>query len=170
MADNTRLPAGAQDGDTYAADEISSVKYQRVKIVLGADGVNDGDVSSANKMPVSGPLTDTELRATALPVDASGAIVPTQKVRASTPSQSSVGNSTSSVTLLSANASRLGATIYNDDSSASLKVKLGTTASSTSFTVLLAPGGYYEVPFGYTGRIDAIASVASGNARITELT
>lgn len=40
-------------GDTVAADEISSVKYQRIKVVVGADGVNDGDVSSANPLPVN---------------------------------------------------------------------------------------------------------------------
>jgi hypothetical protein len=53
MSDNTILPLGTEDGDTYASDDISSVKYQRVKITLGADGVNDGDVSSTNKMPVT---------------------------------------------------------------------------------------------------------------------
>jgi hypothetical protein len=52
MADNTRLPQGSQDGDTYASDDIAGVKTQRVKITLGADGVNDGDVASGNPMPV----------------------------------------------------------------------------------------------------------------------
>lgn len=56
MPDNTILNPGA-GGDTFAADEISSVKYPRSKIVLGADGVNDGDVSSANPMPVAGEVT-----------------------------------------------------------------------------------------------------------------
>jgi hypothetical protein len=93
--------------------------------------------------------------------------------RAGTPSQSSVANSTSSVSLLASNANRLGATIFNDDTAstgATLKVKLGATASSTSFTVEIAPRGYYEVPYGYTGAIDGIASAATGNARITEFT
>lgn len=53
MSDNTRLPLGTEDGDVYASDDISGVKYQRVKLTLGADGVNDGDVSSSNKLPVS---------------------------------------------------------------------------------------------------------------------
>lgn len=52
MADNTILPLGAQDGDTYAADDISSVKYQRVKLVHGVDGTNDGDVARTNALPV----------------------------------------------------------------------------------------------------------------------
>lgn len=53
MADNTVLPAGTADGDTYASDDISGVKYQRVKLVLGADGVNGGDVASSNPLPIS---------------------------------------------------------------------------------------------------------------------
>lgn len=81
-----------------------------------------------------------------------------------------VANAVASTQLLAANAERIGATIYNDDAGATLKVKLGTTASATSFTVPLGPGDYYEVPYGYTGRIDGIASAATGTARITEMT
>lgn len=51
MADNTTLNTGS-GGDTVAADDISGVKYQRVKLIHGADGVNAGDVSSANGLPV----------------------------------------------------------------------------------------------------------------------
>lgn len=93
--------------------------------------------------------------------------------KAATPTQTSVPNATSSTSLLASNTSRLGATIFNDDTAstgATLKVKLGATASSTSYTVAIAPQGYYEVPYGYTGAIDGIASAATGNARITELT
>lgn len=52
MADNTTLNSGT-GGDTVASDDISGVKFQRVKLTLGADGVNDGDVSSSNALPVS---------------------------------------------------------------------------------------------------------------------
>lgn len=52
MADNTQLPVPSTSGDVIATDDISGVKYQRVKMTLGADGVNDGDVSSANPLPV----------------------------------------------------------------------------------------------------------------------
>ena len=51
MADNTTLNS-MTGGDAIAADDISSVKYQRIKLIHGADGVNDGDVSSANGLPV----------------------------------------------------------------------------------------------------------------------
>lgn len=81
----------------------------------------------------------------------------------------SVAGSASSVTLLASNTSRQGATIFND-STATLYVKLGATASTTSFTVKMATDDYFEVPFSYTGVIDGIWSSATGNARITELT
>lgn len=54
MADNTVLNPGA-GGDTCAADDIGGVKYQRVKLVLGADGSNDGDLASGNPLPVAAP-------------------------------------------------------------------------------------------------------------------
>jgi hypothetical protein len=96
--------------------------------------------------------------------------VPVKEQRAATPAQSSVNDTNSNTTLLASNANRLGATIYND-STVALYVKLGATASTTSFTVKMSAGAYYEVPFNYTGIIDGIwASDASGAARITELT
>src|SRR5574337_443800 len=75
---------------------------------------------------------------------------------------SSVAASTSNTILLPSNSTRIGATIYNDSSSSLLYVKLGTAATSTAFTVKLFPLAYYEVPYGYTGEIDAIWSTNSG--------
>lgn len=81
MADNVGYTPGA--GATVAADEIGGVLHQRVKIGIGDDGTAT-DVSAANPMPitapsaisVSGPLTDAELRATALPVSATSLPLP----------------------------------------------------------------------------------------------
>lgn len=53
MADNVAITPGS--GATAAADDIGGVLYQRVKITTGTDGVADGDVSSANPMPVKIP-------------------------------------------------------------------------------------------------------------------
>lgn len=50
MADNTTLNAGS-GGDVIASDDIAGVKFQRIKLVHGINGVNDGDVSSANPLP-----------------------------------------------------------------------------------------------------------------------
>jgi hypothetical protein len=52
MADNTELNAGT-GGDTLGSDDIAGVKYQRVKLIKGDDGVNDGDISDANPLPIS---------------------------------------------------------------------------------------------------------------------
>ena len=52
MAENTQF-VEAPDRDIIAADDIAGVKFQRMKIALGADGVNDGDVSSSTPMPVA---------------------------------------------------------------------------------------------------------------------
>jgi len=51
MADNTTLNTGT-GGDVIASDDISSVKYQRVKIIHGVDGTNDGDSAKTNPFPV----------------------------------------------------------------------------------------------------------------------
>ena len=91
------------------------------------------------------------------------------KLYSTAPANTNVASSAANVNLLALNLNRLGAMIYND-STATLYIKLGTTASLTSYTVQVAPLGYYEVPYGYTGNIDGIWSSANGNARITELT
>lgn len=51
MADNAELNIMA-GGDVVAADDIGGVKFQRVKLVEGADGTNDGDISATNGLPV----------------------------------------------------------------------------------------------------------------------
>lgn len=106
--------------------------------------------------------------ARALKTDTSGN-VSTKELRSATPSQSSVAGSASSVSLLASNANRLGATVSND-STAALYLKLGATASTTSYSIKMLQDDYYEVPYGYTGAIDGIWASATGNARITELT
>ena len=50
MADNVPITPGA--GANIAADEILGVKYPRSKMVVGDEGVNDGDVSDANPVPM----------------------------------------------------------------------------------------------------------------------
>ena len=56
MADNTLLNAGT-GGDTIATDDIGGVKYQRVKVTFGPDGVAS-DVALTNPLPVI--ITDTD--------------------------------------------------------------------------------------------------------------
>lgn len=56
MADNFTTNAGS-GGDTFGADDIGGIKFPRTKIIVGADGTNDGDVSSANPLPIGGTVT-----------------------------------------------------------------------------------------------------------------
>lgn len=88
-----------------------------------------------------------------------------------TPSQSAtlanVASSASSVTLFAASGTTKARTIYND-SSAILYVKFGATASTTSYTVQLAAGAFYEFPQPcYAGLVDGIWASANGFARVT---
>ena len=83
---------------------------------------------------------------------------------------SSVASSATSVLLLAANPNRLGVVVVNE-STATLYIKYGATASLTSYTYSIAPGATWEMPTrAYSGQIDAIWSAANGNARVTELT
>ena len=50
MADNVGYTPGT--GAEVAADDIGGILYQRMKLTLGDNNTSDGDVSSANPMPV----------------------------------------------------------------------------------------------------------------------
>lgn len=50
MAHNIILNA-MSGGDTMAAEEIGGIKFENVKVNLGAYGVNDGPVSDTNRLP-----------------------------------------------------------------------------------------------------------------------
>lgn len=117
------------------------------------------------------PTVGQKAMAASIPVvlasDQTTVVVAEQK--SSTATHTNVVSSITSVTLLASNAARRGATVYND-SNQDLFVKLGATASATSFMVKIDANGYLEVPFGYTGVIDGIWNVANGFARVVEFT
>ena len=89
--------------------------------------------------------------------------------QAPTGTVTNVNAAIATTTLLNANTSRAGAIIFNDSTSV-MYVKFGATASTTSYTTQIGAKGYYEIPYTYTGRVDAIWASAVGAARITELT
>lgn len=84
--------------------------------------------------------------------------------------KTNVAGSATSVTILASNTSRKGAAVFND-STVNLYLDLtGGTASTTSYTVKVAPGQYFELnatPV-YTAAITGIWDSATGNARVTE--
>lgn len=67
MADNLNLNTGAGPTKTRAIDRGSDVFTQVAQIDIGGAS-GESLVNSGNPMPVSGPLTDAQLRATAVPV------------------------------------------------------------------------------------------------------
>lgn len=79
-----------------------------------------------------------------------------------------VNSSASSVTLFAATGGVKGRAVFND-STAVLYLKFGATASTTSYTVQLAAGDYYEFPHPcYGGVVDGIWASANGAARTTQ--
>jgi hypothetical protein len=136
--------------------------------------------SGSNPFPITGTVVVSSITATTASniVDSTGVAysgsnpVPTKEIRPATGTNTSVADNAASVTILASNTSRIGATVYND-SSAVLYLLLGSTsASTTNYTVRIANGGYYEVPFGYTGQLTGIwaSDPGDGAARVTEIT
>jgi len=93
----------------------------------------------------------------------------TQSLCSTIATATNVAGAAADTALLAENTIRLGAAVYND-SAAILYLKLGTGASPTSFTVRMTPYAYYEIPYGYTGKINGYWASTTGTARITELT
>lgn len=89
--------------------------------------------------------------------------------RAASTAITTVNVQLTSTALLAANTARKGATVQNTDDVDPVYVTLGSTSSLTAHTVKLVPGAYYELPYGYTGAVSAIASVITP-VSITELT
>lgn len=95
-------------------------------------------------------------------------------VRDAAQTSGSVGQvaiSATSVTVLTANAVRQSAFIYNATSQ-NLFLRFGTTAATTAFySVRLTSNAFFEVPGSYTGAITGIwaSATGGGNALVTEL-
>lgn len=68
MADNAAGTGFGGASVTFATDDIGGINYPRFKVTFGIDGVAT-DVSSANPLPTTS-LTNTQLRASAVPVSA----------------------------------------------------------------------------------------------------
>jgi hypothetical protein len=88
---------------------------------------------------------------------------------ASTTTQTVVSNV--NVQLLAQNTARKGAIVYND-TGRTVFIKLGSTASTTDYTVRLINNSAYELSFPvYTGVISAISDFGGATSvKVTELT
>lgn len=132
---------------------------------LNSTGTGVQAVGLVAQVDDTSPTAITENQFGNVRMSTARALLVVQKSSTSTPAN--VSTSTTNTTLLSANVSRNGGSVYND-AAGILYVKFGTTASATDFKVALAAGAYYEIPAGYTGRIDGILSTGTGTARVAE--
>lgn len=79
-----------------------------------------------------------------------------------------VASSGTNVTVFAAATGRVNMRTVFNDSTQVLYLKFGATASSSSYTVQLSAGAYYEFPQPvYGGQVDGIWASANGNARVT---
>jgi len=116
-----------------------------------------GTVNVGNTVPVTGPLTDAQLRASAVPVVVG---------QASTGTVTLITSTGSNLTLLAANANRKKAVIHCEG--ATQYIKLAAVASTTSYTYKVTSNNTTIEIEGYTGIIDSTGT--SGKAiLVTEL-
>ena len=81
--------------------------------------------------------------------------------------KTTIAATTTSEELLAVNPRRIGAIVANN-ATTRLWLHLGDTASQFSHTAVIEPGGYYEVPYGYTGAVSGIWVGSFGSAQVTE--
>lgn len=179
------LPAGASTEATLAlikakTDNIDVLLSTRTKpadtqIISGSVSVSNfpatqpvtgtfwqatQPVSIAGSVPVTGPLTDAQLRATPVPVTST-------PVTSSSAVITRVATSASSVLLLAANANRKGLIITTETGAANY-VAFAATASLTSYSYLMGSQTTLEKS-SYTGPVSLIRASGTGNVQVTEL-
>lgn len=168
---NAALPVGANVIGKVGIDQTTPGTTNLVALAAN-QSVNVAQINGITPLMGNGVTGTGSMRVT-LASDTSSNTNPllVNQSRSSSSAITSVASSASSVSLLASNSSRKGATFFNE-STTILYLKLGATASTTSYTVQMPAGSYYELPFiqTYTGAIDGIWSSANGNVRITELT
>ena len=163
--DSTGVLSVDDNGGSLTVDGTVTANQGTAAATVGAwpikvtDGTNTAAVKAASTAAVA---ADPALVVALSPNDRS--------LVAAAATLTNVASSASSVSLLAANTARRGLIVYND-STQTLYLKFGVTASTTSFTYLMTPKSTLEMilPI-YQGAIDGIWAAANGSARITELT
>lgn len=87
------------------------------------------------------------------------------------PAITRVAAAVADTSLLVANPARKNATFFNESpATGRLFLKLGAGASLISYTAMLVPGGYYELPGPvWVGAINGFWDVAGGFVQVTEI-
>lgn len=149
MADNFTANPGA-DGDTFGADDIGGTKFPRSKIIIGDDGVNDGDVSAANPLPVTGTVAVTHAALTELGAAVNGS------------SQVDVNIAASAATVAVSNA---GLTELAAAVNASSQMDVNIAASNA--TVAVSNAGLTELAAAVNGSSQVDVNIAAQGGALT---
>lgn len=129
---------------------------------LGGGAAQGPATSLANAWPVK--VTDgTDV----LEITNEGA-AKVEQVKSTTSTSSSPLVEATETTVFALNLGRRGGTVYNEGG-AVFYLLLGTGVTLTNYTLPIAVGGYYEVPFGYTGAITGITASGTAQLRCNEL-
>lgn len=143
MADNYTVKDGSNTNLTIRAKDISGAYSPRV-----IPQIADADVSTANPIPISdaggsitvdGPLTDTQLRATAVPV--SGPLTDTELRATAVPVSGPVTNTELRAAPVVVNSSQQTDTMYSGTTALTPKFAAISAASSGNNTIVAAVTG-----------------------------
>ena len=136
MADNATIQSNVDTSTiVVGADLISGVLYQRHKLIHGDDGVNAGDVSLANGLPIQ-PATSSVFPTTQTPLT-SGGLTPFKLVSASNTNGTNVKASAGQIygiQVFNTNAAARYLKIYN-------KASAPTVGSNTPVKTIFIPAG-----------------------------
>lgn len=167
MADNVGITTGSDA--SIATDDVGGVQYQRVKLDIGGDGVSS-PVIAGNGLPVTGPLTDTQLRATAVPVSLSGNQAVNQAQVAGTAvdvNNGAVSAGTQRVTIAN-NSTGILAAVTNV-ATIGTSVTPGTGATNLGKAVSSAAGATDTGVAALVLRDDVLATLSEADAEYTQL-
>lgn len=156
------LSVSTSGGSAVAVGNIAynGTTFDMGRTATSANGTTGTGVPAAGAMGFDG----TNFRR--LVTDTLGTQVIRQK--ASTSTHANVSTSTTSATLIAANALRLGGSVYNDSSVVLYVATNGSAASATNFKIAMAAGSYYEIPAGITTLVTGVLASGTGTARVDE--
>lgn len=142
-----------------------SVETVTVTGPVNVQGINASGIPITENPVVIGGVNAGNV--TTLATDATGHILVTSTgSSASTLTSPNVTNVQTAV--LAANLLRKGGTIENEGPDI-VYLAFNNVVSLSVYTVQVASGGYYEIPYGYTGVIVGICPTSTGQLRVTEL-
>jgi hypothetical protein len=131
VSDNVSITAGS--GTTIAADDVSGVLHQRVKVVWGADGVATDVAAGANALPIADGGNSITVDADSLPLPTGAA------TDAKLPAFGTAGTASADVITVQGIASMTAVKVSSTAAPPSRASSNGTPISTTTTDVIPAP-------------------------------